>query len=75
MSSSEYRDYTALRVEAINRAPRGIPEDRVRLHFCWCCANAQCYAFEASNPRHEREWRVFETLYAGSRRRVAAHAV
>ena len=25
-------------------------------------ARVQCYAFEASNPRHEWEWRVFEAL-------------
>ncbi len=82
MTRSEYRDYTALRVEAINRALRGIPEEQARLHFCWgsghrphkndaplgdfmdvvLAAKVQCYAFEASNPRHEWEWRVFETL-------------
>jgi 5-methyltetrahydropteroyltriglutamate--homocysteine methyltransferase len=82
MTVAEYRDYTAKRVEAINRALRGIPEDQVRLHFCWGSghrphkndaqlgdfldvvfeANVQCYAFEASNPRHEWEWHVFETL-------------
>jgi 5-methyltetrahydropteroyltriglutamate--homocysteine methyltransferase len=82
MTMAEYRDYTALRVEAINRALRGIPSEQVRLHFCWGSghrphkndvqlgdimdvifkANVQCYAFEASNPRHEWEWRVFETL-------------
>jgi 5-methyltetrahydropteroyltriglutamate--homocysteine methyltransferase len=82
MTVAEYRDYTALRVAAINRALQGIPEERARLHFCWGSghrphkndaelgnfldvvfeARVQCYAFEASNPRHEWEWRVFETL-------------
>jgi 5-methyltetrahydropteroyltriglutamate--homocysteine methyltransferase len=82
MSVAEYRDYTAKRVEAINRALRGIPEEQVRLHLCWGSghrphkndaqlgdfldvvfqAKVQCYAFEASNPRHEWEWHVFETL-------------
>jgi len=82
MTLPQYRDYTALRVEAINRAVRGIPEEQVRLHFCWGSghrphkndaplgdfldvvlgAHVQCYAFEASNPRHEWEWRVFERL-------------
>ncbi len=82
MTLPQYREYTALRVEAINRAVRGIPEEQVRLHFCWGSghrphkndaalgdfldvvlgAKVQCYAFEASNPRHEWEWRVFETL-------------
>src|SRR6185437_10855898 len=32
MSVADYRKYAELRVEAINHALRGIPEDRVRLH-------------------------------------------
>jgi 5-methyltetrahydropteroyltriglutamate--homocysteine methyltransferase len=35
MSLEEYRKYAELRVEAMNYALRGIPEDRVRLHVCW----------------------------------------
>src|ERR687886_970000 len=35
MSVGEYRRYAELRVEAINRALRGIPEEQVRLHVCW----------------------------------------
>jgi 5-methyltetrahydropteroyltriglutamate--homocysteine methyltransferase len=35
MSIADYRKYAELRVEAINRALNGIPEDRVRLHICW----------------------------------------
>jgi 5-methyltetrahydropteroyltriglutamate--homocysteine methyltransferase len=35
MRATDYRDYAALRVEAINRALRGIPEEQVRLHVCW----------------------------------------
>jgi 5-methyltetrahydropteroyltriglutamate--homocysteine methyltransferase len=35
MSVEDYRKYAALRVEAINRALRGIPEQQVRLHVCW----------------------------------------
>jgi 5-methyltetrahydropteroyltriglutamate--homocysteine methyltransferase len=31
----EYRRYAMLRVEALNHALRGIPEDRVRFHICW----------------------------------------
>ena len=31
----EYRKFAALRVEAINHALKGIPEDRVRYHLCW----------------------------------------
>jgi 5-methyltetrahydropteroyltriglutamate--homocysteine methyltransferase len=32
---SAYREYAELRVAAINRALKDIPEDRVRLHICW----------------------------------------
>ena len=35
MSVADYRTYAALRVEALNQALRGIPEDQVRLHICW----------------------------------------
>jgi 5-methyltetrahydropteroyltriglutamate--homocysteine methyltransferase len=82
MTVPEYRQYTALRIEAINHALRGIPEDRVRLHFCWGSghrphkndgllrdiievilkANARWIAYEASNPRHEWEWVVWEDV-------------
>jgi 5-methyltetrahydropteroyltriglutamate--homocysteine methyltransferase len=31
----EYRKFAAIRVEAVNRALEGIPEDRVRYHICW----------------------------------------
>ena len=34
-SLQEYRRYAMLRVEALNRALEGIPEDRVRYHICW----------------------------------------
>jgi 5-methyltetrahydropteroyltriglutamate--homocysteine methyltransferase len=34
-SVNEYRRYAMLRVEALNRALQGIPEDRVRYHICW----------------------------------------
>ena len=32
---AEYRAFAELRIEAINRALAGIPEDRVRYHVCW----------------------------------------
>ena len=35
MSVADYRRYAEVRVEAINRALRGIPEEQVRLHICW----------------------------------------
>jgi 5-methyltetrahydropteroyltriglutamate--homocysteine methyltransferase len=31
----EYKRYAALRIEALNAALAGIPEDRVRYHICW----------------------------------------
>ena len=31
----EYRKFATLRVDAINHALKGIPEDRVRYHLCW----------------------------------------
>ena len=34
-SIEECRDFIALRVEALNHALRGIPEDRVRFHTCY----------------------------------------
>ena len=34
-SVEEYRKIAAIRVEAVNRALKGIPEDRVRYHICW----------------------------------------
>ena len=34
-SLEEYRRYAILRVEVLNHALEGIPEDRVRYHICW----------------------------------------
>jgi 5-methyltetrahydropteroyltriglutamate--homocysteine methyltransferase len=34
-SLEEYRRYALLRVEMLNHALEGIPEDRVRYHICW----------------------------------------
>jgi 5-methyltetrahydropteroyltriglutamate--homocysteine methyltransferase len=31
----EYRRYLKVRVEALNHALAGLPEDRIRHHFCW----------------------------------------
>jgi len=31
----QYRSYALLRVEVLNHALQGIPEDRVRYHMCW----------------------------------------
>jgi 5-methyltetrahydropteroyltriglutamate--homocysteine methyltransferase len=35
MSVDDYRRYARVRVEALNHALRGIPEEQVRLHICW----------------------------------------
>jgi 5-methyltetrahydropteroyltriglutamate--homocysteine methyltransferase len=35
MTVDDYRRYAQARVEALNHALRGIPEDQVRLHVCW----------------------------------------
>jgi 5-methyltetrahydropteroyltriglutamate--homocysteine methyltransferase len=32
---AEYKRYATLRIEALNHALDGIPEDRVRYHICW----------------------------------------
>jgi 5-methyltetrahydropteroyltriglutamate--homocysteine methyltransferase len=34
-SLEEYKRYVRLRVEVLNHAIEGIPEDRVRYHICW----------------------------------------
>lgn len=34
-SPKRYRDWAELRVEALNRALQGIPEDRIRYHICF----------------------------------------
>jgi len=34
-SIDDYRAYARVRVDALNHALRGIPEDMVRLHICW----------------------------------------
>ena len=80
-SVAQYRAYAELRVAALNRALRGVPEELVRLHICWgsghgphandiplqdivdlvLTVNAGCYGVEAANPRHEYEWRVWQS--------------
>jgi 5-methyltetrahydropteroyltriglutamate--homocysteine methyltransferase len=35
MSVADYHRYAAMRIDALNHALRGIPEDRVRFHMCW----------------------------------------
>jgi 5-methyltetrahydropteroyltriglutamate--homocysteine methyltransferase len=35
MSVDEYRNYAAVRVEALNYGIRDLPQDRIRFHTCW----------------------------------------
>jgi 5-methyltetrahydropteroyltriglutamate--homocysteine methyltransferase len=80
-SPENYRQWAGLRIEALNHALEGIPEDRVRYHVCFgswhvphlsdapleeilgfiLSVRAGAYSIEAANPRHEHEWRVWET--------------
>ncbi|MFZ3357244.1 MAG: cobalamin-independent methionine synthase II family protein [Xanthobacteraceae bacterium] len=82
MSNAEYLRWAQLRVDALNRALRGIPQERSRYHICWGSWNGPHafdvplkdiidlvlqvhvghYSFEAANPRHAHEWRVWETV-------------
>jgi len=34
-SIEEYRQFASVRIDAVNHALQGIPEDRVRYHICW----------------------------------------
>jgi 5-methyltetrahydropteroyltriglutamate--homocysteine methyltransferase len=80
-SPEKYRQWAGLRIEALNHALEGIPDDRVRYHVCFgswhvphladapleeilgfiLSVRAGAYLIEAANPRHEHEWRVWET--------------
>ncbi len=81
-SIAECRRWAAHRVEALNRALKGIPADRVRYHTCFSinmgprlhdmafkdfidimlAIRAGAFSFEAANPRHEHEWRLWANL-------------
>jgi len=81
VSLAECRKWAEIRIEALNQALRGIPEDRIRFHTCYSInmgprvhdmelkdlvdimlkIRAQAYSFETANPRHEHEWKVWET--------------
>ena len=76
-----FRKWARVRVDALNHALKGIPEEKVRYHICWGSFNtphvsdvalkdivdlvtsvqAGAYCIEMGNPRHEHEWRVWET--------------
>jgi 5-methyltetrahydropteroyltriglutamate--homocysteine methyltransferase len=81
-SLADCRKWAARRVEALNHALRGIPEEKIRYHTCYSInmgprvhdmemkdlisiilkIRAGAYSFEAANPRHDHEWRVWETV-------------
>jgi 5-methyltetrahydropteroyltriglutamate--homocysteine methyltransferase len=78
-SIAECRKWANVRVEALNHALRGIPEEKVRHHTCYGInmgprvhdmevkhlidiilkIKAGAYSFEAANPRHEHEWKIW----------------
>jgi 5-methyltetrahydropteroyltriglutamate--homocysteine methyltransferase len=80
ISIEQCRKFIELRVEVLNHALRGIPEEKIRFHTCYSTniaprvhdlelkhyldlmlkIRAGAYSFEASNPRHEHEWEVWE---------------
>ena len=80
-SVEDCRRWAEVRVEAINHALKGIPEENIRFHTCYGInigprvhemalknivdimlrVNAGAYSFEAANPAHEHEWKVWET--------------
>jgi 5-methyltetrahydropteroyltriglutamate--homocysteine methyltransferase len=82
LSLEAYRKWAGVRVEALNHALRGIPEERSRYHICWGSWNGPHtndvavknivdlilnvrvggYSLEMANPRHEHEWRVWESV-------------
>ena len=77
----DYRKWASVRIEALNHALEGLPQEKVRYHICWGSFNtphvsdvplkdivdlvlrvkAGAYCIEMGNPRHEHEWRVWET--------------
>ena len=81
-SPERYREWAQLRIDALNHALEGIPEDRVRYHLCFGSwhlphisdapleeivgfilqVKAGAYSIEAANPRHEHEWRVWQSV-------------
>src|SRR5580658_4578144 len=81
-SIDDCRKWAAHRIEILNHALKGLPEDRIRYHTCYSInigprvhdmelrhivdlilkINAGAYSFEAANPRHEHEWRVWQDV-------------
>jgi 5-methyltetrahydropteroyltriglutamate--homocysteine methyltransferase len=59
-SYEEYRRWARLRVEALNHALRGLPEDRII--DLVLAVNAKYYLMEQANPRHEHEWKIWQDV-------------
>jgi 5-methyltetrahydropteroyltriglutamate--homocysteine methyltransferase len=82
MEFDAYRKWAAVRMDALNQALKGLPDDRTRCHICWGSWNGPHtadvplkdivdlvlrvktggYSIEMANPRHEHEWRVWESV-------------
>jgi len=80
-SVPECRHWAAERIEILNHALRGIPEEKIRFHTCYSFdavprlgdmelrdmldlilkIKAGGYSFEGANPRHEHEYRLWES--------------
>jgi 5-methyltetrahydropteroyltriglutamate--homocysteine methyltransferase len=78
---ADYRKWASVRIDALNHALEGLPQEKVRYHICWGSFNtphvsdvplkdivdlvlrvkAGAYCIEMGNPRHEHEWRVWES--------------
>jgi len=81
-SVADWMRWAELRIEALNRALAGLPEERIRYHVCFgswhgphaydpgladvidliLMVRARYYLIEQANPRHEHEWRLWETV-------------
>jgi 5-methyltetrahydropteroyltriglutamate--homocysteine methyltransferase len=81
-SDDEFVASVRRHVDAINRAVRDLPPERVRMHLCWgnyegphhldiplekiigeiLRAKPATILFEASNPRHAHEWKVWRDV-------------
>jgi 5-methyltetrahydropteroyltriglutamate--homocysteine methyltransferase len=82
LSVQDYRKWAEFRVEVLNHALRGIPQQQIRLHTCYSLefgprttdlelkdvvdimlkVRAGAFSFEAANPRHEHEWKVWRDV-------------
>jgi 5-methyltetrahydropteroyltriglutamate--homocysteine methyltransferase len=63
-----HRGIVERNIEALNAATEGIPAEQIRLHLRDVLqpvlehARVGAVSFEAANPRHEHEWRVFDDV-------------